>query len=38
MGKMTKTHIGLVPAALSFTGIFMCCHRLFVRKGAPLPR
>jgi len=27
---------GLVPAALSFTGVFMCCHRLFVRKGAPL--
>jgi uncharacterized iron-regulated membrane protein len=32
------TVLGLVPAALSFTGIFMCCHRLFVRKGAPLPR
>lgn len=30
--------LGLVPTALSFTGTFMCCHRLFVRKGAPLPR
>ena len=30
--------VGLVPAALSFTGVFMCCHRLLVRKGAPLPR
>jgi len=30
--------LGLVPAVLSFTGIFMCCHRLLVRKGAPLPR
>jgi uncharacterized iron-regulated membrane protein len=30
--------VGLVPAVLSFTGIFMCCHRLLVRKGAPLPR
>lgn len=30
--------LGLVPAVLSFTGIFMCCHRIFVRKGAPLPR
>jgi uncharacterized iron-regulated membrane protein len=29
---------GLVPAILSFTGVFMCCHRLFVRKGAPLPK
>ncbi len=28
--------IGLVPAILAFTGIFMCCHRLFVRKGASL--
>jgi uncharacterized iron-regulated membrane protein len=28
------TVLGLVPAILSFTGIFMCCHRLFVRKGA----
>ena len=26
--------LGLVPAILAFTGIFMCCHRLFVRKGA----
>jgi uncharacterized iron-regulated membrane protein len=32
------TIIGLVPVALVFTGIFMCCHRLLVRKGAPLPR
>ena len=31
------TLIGLVPAVLSFTGIFMCCHRLLVRKGAPMP-
>jgi uncharacterized iron-regulated membrane protein len=30
--------IGLVPAVLSFTGIFMCCHRLLVRKGVPFPR
>jgi uncharacterized iron-regulated membrane protein len=30
--------LGLVPAVLGFTGMFMCCHRLFVRKGAPLPR
>jgi len=30
--------IGLVPAVLSFTGMFMCCHRILVRKGAPLPR
>jgi uncharacterized iron-regulated membrane protein len=30
--------LGLVPAVLAFTGLFMCCHRLFVRKGAPLPR
>ena len=30
--------LGLVPAILSFTGIFMCCHRIFVRKGGPLPR
>jgi uncharacterized iron-regulated membrane protein len=29
---------GLVPAVLSFTGVFMCCHRLLVRKGAPLPK
>jgi uncharacterized iron-regulated membrane protein len=27
---------GLVPAVLSFTGVFMCCHRLLVREGAPL--
>jgi len=32
------TVFGLVPAALSFTGAFMCCHRIFVRKGAPLQR
>ena len=32
------TLIGLVPVVLVFTGIFMCCHRIFVRKGAPLPR
>lgn len=32
------TLIGLVPAVLVFTGVFMCCHRIFVRKGAPLPR
>jgi uncharacterized iron-regulated membrane protein len=30
--------LGLVPAVLSFTGIFMCCHRMFFRKGVPLPR
>lgn len=30
--------IGLVPAVLAFTGMFMCCHRLLVRKGAPLPK
>lgn len=30
--------LGLVPAVLSFTGMFMCCHRILVRKGAPLPR
>jgi uncharacterized iron-regulated membrane protein len=30
--------LGLVPAILSFTGMFMCCHRLLIRKGAPLPR
>src|SRR6266849_104457 len=30
------TVLGLVPAVLSFTGVFMCCHRL-LRKGAPLP-
>lgn len=29
---------GLVPAILSFTGMFMCCHRLLVRKGARWPR
>jgi uncharacterized iron-regulated membrane protein len=28
---------GLVPAVLSFTGMFMCCHRILIRKGAPLP-
>lgn len=32
------TVLGLVPAVLAFTGVFMCCHRLFVRKGAPLVR
>ena len=32
------TVLGLVPAALSFTGSFMCCHRIFIRKGAPLPK
>jgi len=31
------TLVGLVPAVLSFTGLFMCCHRLLVRKGAPMP-
>jgi uncharacterized iron-regulated membrane protein len=30
--------IGLVPAVMAFTGIFMCCHRLLIRKGAPLPK
>lgn len=30
--------IGLVPAVLAFTGMFMCCHRLLIRKGAPLPK
>ena len=25
--------LGLVPAIVSFTGAFMCCHRIFVRKG-----
>lgn len=32
------TLLGLVPALLVFTGIFMCCHRLLIRKGAPLPK
>lgn len=32
------TLLGLVPAVLAFTGMFMCCHRLLVRKGAPLPK
>jgi uncharacterized iron-regulated membrane protein len=32
------TLLGLVPAILAFTGVFMCCHRMFVRKGAPLVR
>jgi uncharacterized iron-regulated membrane protein len=32
------TALGLVPAILAFTGILMCCHRLFVRKNASLPR
>jgi uncharacterized iron-regulated membrane protein len=30
--------LGLVPAVLVFTGIFMCCHRILIRKGAPLPK
>jgi uncharacterized iron-regulated membrane protein len=30
--------LGLVPAVLAFTGVFMCCHRLLIRKGAPLPK
>lgn len=30
--------LGLVPAALAFTGMFMCCHRILIRKGAPLPK
>jgi uncharacterized iron-regulated membrane protein len=30
--------VGFVPAVLAFTGVFMCCHRLLVRKGAPLPK
>jgi uncharacterized iron-regulated membrane protein len=30
--------LGLVPAILAFTGMFMCCHRLLIRKGAPLPK
>lgn len=30
--------LGLVPAVLVFTGIFMCCHRILIRKGTPLPR
>ncbi len=30
--------LGLVPAVLSFTGMFMCCHRIFFRNGVPLPR
>lgn len=30
--------LGLVPAILAFTGMFMCCHRLFVRKGVSLRR
>jgi uncharacterized iron-regulated membrane protein len=30
--------LGLVPAVWSFTGMFMCCHRIFVRKGGPLAR
>jgi uncharacterized iron-regulated membrane protein len=29
--------VGLVPAALSFTGMFMCCHRLLMRKGVRFP-
>ena len=30
--------MGLVPTVLVLSGVFMCCHRLFIRKGAPLPR
>ena len=30
--------LGLVPAVLSLTGSFMCCHRIFVRKGGLLAR
>jgi uncharacterized iron-regulated membrane protein len=30
--------LGLIPAVLSFTGFFMCCHRIFVRHGRPLAR
>jgi uncharacterized iron-regulated membrane protein len=30
--------LGLAPAALSFTGLFMCCHRIFVRKGRSFAR
>jgi uncharacterized iron-regulated membrane protein len=37
-GEALWTVLGFVPAVLSFTGVFMCCHRLLVRKGAPLPR
>jgi uncharacterized iron-regulated membrane protein len=32
------TVLGLVPAVLSWTGVFMCCHRIFIRKGASFPR
>jgi len=32
------TLLGLVPAVLGFTGVFMCCHRIFRRGGSPLPR
>jgi uncharacterized iron-regulated membrane protein len=28
--------LGFVPAILSFTGAFMCCHRIFARKGVSL--
>jgi len=28
--------LGLLPAILSFTGVFMCCHRIFARKGVSL--
>jgi len=34
--KAVWTLVGLLPAVLSFTGMFMCCHRLLIRKGAPL--
>jgi len=30
--------LGLVPAVLAFTGVFMCCHRIFRRGGAPFPK
>ena len=30
------TLVGLVPAVLAFTGMFMCCHRIFRRGGARL--
>jgi uncharacterized iron-regulated membrane protein len=30
--------LALVLGILAFTGMFMCCHRLLIRKGAPLPK
>lgn len=36
--KALWTLIGLVPAILVLTGVFMCCHRIFIRKGSPLLR